>query len=103
MINFERTDCIKSYFELVAMVNKGNRVINEPTQVSFFIEDRQLFIGISRKQKIVLCKRTLHHWTRAGNLRHEGLEAFLCIQLNGNKIVSGNIDEFLKRELFKLE
>ncbi len=99
-MDFTRTDCIKSYFELVALVNKGNRVVNEQTHASFFIDEGNLFIGIDKNQKFYLCKHK-EYWLR-GNSKHTELEAFICKYLNTLKIKSGPVDDLIKRELFKL-
>lgn len=99
-MDYFRTDCIKSYFELVAMVNKGNRIINEQTEARFFIIDEILFLGINQNQKIQLCKR-INHWFPSDHSGHENLEIFNCRVLNRFKIVSGDVNQLIKAELFK--
>jgi len=99
-MDYFRTDCIKSYFELVALVNKGNRVINEQTKASFFISG-ELFIGIDEKQKILLCKYQ-NQWFPSEISNHDQLEKFICNVLNSRRIQSGEVDELIKAELFKL-
>ena len=100
-MDYFRTDCIKSYFELVALVNRGNRVINEQTEARFFIDDGKLFLGIDKTQKIQLCKRTNHYWYPSDHSGHVNFEKFNCQVLNRFKIVSGEINQLIKSELFK--
>lgn len=99
-MDYFRTDCIKSYFELVALVNKGNRIINEQTEAKFFIIEEILFLGIDQTQKIQLCKRK-DHWYPCKNSGHENFEKFNCQVLNRFKIVSGEVNQLIKSELFK--
>lgn len=100
-MDYFRADCIKSYFEIVALVNKGNKIVNEQTEAKFFIADEKLYLGINSQQKIYLCKR-VNYWLRGTNSGHTSLEMFICKVLNTNKIVSGNVDTLIKSELFKL-
>lgn len=100
-MDYFRTDCIKSYFELVALVNKGNRVINEQTEVLFFILDAKLYLGIDSRQKILLCERA-NHWYPKRTSGHEPLEKLICGVLNTNRIVSGDVNRLIKNDLFKL-
>lgn len=99
-MDYFRTDCIKSYFELVAFVNKGNRVINEQTEARFFIIADRLFLGIDPTQKVLLCKRP-NYWFPENSTAHEKFEKFVCRVLNTNKIVSGDVDRLIKSQLFK--
>lgn len=100
-MDYFRTDCIKSYFELVALVNKGNRVINEQTEAKFFINDKKLFLGINDKQKICLSIKS-KQWYVGANSGHVELERFLCRLLNGNKTYLPDLNSFIKAKLFGL-
>lgn len=99
-MDYFRTDCIKSYFELVALVNKGNRIINEQTEAKFFIVGEAMFLGINQTQKIQLCKRT-NHWYPSNVSGHTNFEKFNSQILNRFKIVSGEVNQLIKTELFK--
>lgn len=102
MINYDRTDCIKSYFDLVVLLNKGNKFVNEQTKASFSISDMKLFIGIDHRQKIYLCKYNDRYWKAGGFSGHHKLEFLICKILNAHKMSSGEIDELIKAELFKI-
>lgn len=97
-MDYFRTDCIKSYFEIVALVNKGNRKINEQTEAKFFIEQDKLFLGINEKQKVQLCKKEVL-WVPSGS-GHNELEQFVCRLLREENM--SKLDEIIKRNLFKL-
>lgn len=97
-MDYFRTDCIKSYFQIVELVNKGNRLVNEQTEAKFFIEQKKLFLGINDVQKFLLCRKN-EFWIPAGSAHNE-LEQFICKLLRDPNIV--DIDKFIKRNLFKL-
>ncbi|MCM2354349.1 MAG: hypothetical protein NDI63_12095 [Pseudobdellovibrio sp.] len=100
-MDYFRTDCVKSYFEIVALVNKGNKFVNEQTEAKFFITGENLFLGIDHSQKLHLCRKT-NHWYPAGSFRHQSLEELICGVLNKYKIISGDVNQLIKTELFKL-
>lgn len=85
----------------MALVNKGNKVINEQTEAAFFIMDRELFLGIDKKQKVVLCIER-GWWYPKKSSGHSNFENFICKVLNTNKIISGDVNRLIKYELFKL-
>lgn len=99
-MDFFRTDCIKSYFEIVALVNKGNKKVNEQTEAKFFIYQNKLFLGINEKQKIQLCAKK-RQWAPA-NSGYEELEHFICQLLNNIDLDAVDLNDFIKRNLFKL-
>lgn len=100
-MDLDRTDCIKSYFQIVALVNGGNRIINEQTEAKFFIADGVLYLGVNERQKLRLVYRK-KYWMQSGTSGHEIFEKFVCKILNNAKIISGDVDRLIKSELFKL-
>lgn len=101
-MDYFRTDCLKSYFEIVALVNKGNKVVNEQTEVKFFILDNMLYLGIDEKQKVLVNRFVNNYWYSTEQSAHENLEYFISKILNKNRIKSGKVDRLIKSELFKL-
>lgn len=101
-MDYFRTDCIKSYFEIVALVNKGNKAVNEQTEAKFFIVDNRLYLGIDEKQKALVNRFVNNHWYSTEESAHENLEYFISRILNKNHIKSGNVNGLIKAELFKL-
>lgn len=99
MIDYERTDCIKSYFEIVALVNKGNRVINEQTEAKFFMKVNSLFLGVNDDQKYLLCTYNRQRWFPYGD-DHERLKEFVAEVINQGKV--DDINTIIKTALFKL-
>lgn len=99
MMDFTRTDCIKSYFEIVALVNKGNRVINEQTEAKFFIKVNSLFLGVNDDQKYLLCIYNRQRWYPFGDAHHSLKEVVAEIMNQG--AVEG-INTTIKSALFKL-
>lgn len=99
-MDYFRTDCIKSYFEIVALVNKGNRKVNEQTEAKFFIDQDRLFLGVNDKQKFQLCEFK-QGWfpARSG---HDELERFICRLLINIDPGVGDLNIFIKSNLFKL-
>ena len=99
MMDFTRTDCIKSYFEIVALVNKGNRVINEQTEAKFFMKVNSLFLGVNDDQKYLLCYNNKRQWFIHGD-DHEYLKKFVANIMNQGK--ADDINATIKSALFKL-
>lgn len=97
-MDYFRTDCIKSYFEIVALVNGGNRKLNEQTEAKFFIYQNKLFLGISDTQKFLLCEKK-KFWMPSGS-SHDELEQFICILLRDPNVL--DVDKMIKSSLFKL-
>lgn len=102
IMDYFRTDCIKSYFEIVVLVNNGNHRVNEQTEAKFFINGENLLLGIDKNQKLHLCRKKVNRWYSAGSSGHESLEKFICDLLNKNRILAGDVDRLIKTELFKL-
>lgn len=100
-MDYFRTDCIKSYFEIVALVNKGNKFVNEQTDALFFIEQDKLFLGISTQQKLYLCYRDFF-WYPGHESGHEQLELFMSKLLNDPRPINLDLNSHIKRSLFKL-
>jgi hypothetical protein len=100
-MDYFRTDCIKSYFEIVALVNKGNKVVNEQTEALFFIEQDKLFLGINTKQKVYLCYKE-DFWYPGKESRHAELERFISKLLNYSEPGISELNSEIKRNLFKL-
>lgn len=100
-MDYFRTDCIKSYFEIVALVNKGNKVINEQTEAVFFIKDKKLFLGVNEHQKFCLCIKE-HYWRTENEPGHDELKYFLVKLLNNPSTDHSNLNNVIKSHLFKL-
>lgn len=100
-MDYFRTDCIKSYFEIVALVNKGNRVVNEQTEAVFFIKDNKLFLGVNDQRKFCLCYKD-HFWLPEKEFGHFELKSFIIKQLNKRIFDDSEINRLIKENLFKL-
>lgn len=83
----------------MALVNKGNRKVNEQTEAKFFIKEDRLFLGINDKQNFLLCKKD-EFWLPSGSL-HDELEQFICRLLRDRDPSASDLNEFVKRSLFK--
>lgn len=99
-MDYFHTDCIKSYFEIVAVINRGNRFLNEQTEAQFFIEDKKLYLGVNTTQKYLLCIYD-KYWKSSGSV-HAELEIFICKLLRDMKPSAIDINEYIKRNLFHL-
>ncbi|AZZ37790.1 hypothetical protein CIK05_13605 [Bdellovibrio sp. qaytius] len=101
-MDYFRTDCIKSYFELVALVNKGNKIINEQTEAVFFIKEGRLFLGVSEKQKMLLCYEKNMRWLPDESGPHGELKSFIASLINAGLPTTLDVNKLIKENLFKL-
>ncbi len=100
-MDYFRTDCIKSYFEIVAFVNKGNKTINEQTEAKFFIKEDILFLGINEQQKFQLCLYS-RIWLPTRGTGHDELKNFICEIMRKLNPNLSELNSIIKAELFKL-
>lgn len=100
-MDYFHTDCIKSYFEIVALVNRGNKFVNEQTEALFFIDQSKLFLGVNFQQKVYLCNKD-EYWYPGRQSGHDALELFVSRLLNHPEPISSNLNVHIKRNLFKL-
>ena len=72
------------YLELIKLLNKTNKLKNEMTQVTFFVDDTnkqhlKLYAALSADQKILLCERIGNrYWSACRLTQFSKLEDFLA-------------------------
>jgi len=93
------------YLELVNLLNTGNKLQNEKTEVKFFIEsfglEKQLFAGIDEKQKLLLCASPKNYWVVPKNTQFINLAIFICNLLNSQKSIEPQaLSQLIRNSIF---
>jgi len=96
-MDFFRTDCIKSYFEILRELGEGKNASN----ATFFVEMNKLYLGTSANRKYSL-SQLKQYWLPMNNIGHENLEKLCSNVLNHITDFSKGVDLAIKTELFRL-
>ena len=98
---------IKSeYFELLKLLNKSNKVKNEITKLSFYVDDSnslhlKLYAALSEDQKILLCEKNKYdNWTPSNITQFSQLEEFMSENADDHKLA--NFTELILARIFEL-
>ena len=96
-MDFFRTDCIKSYFEILRQLGEGQNASN----ATFFVEIDKLYLGTSAHRKYSL-SQFKQFWLPINNVGHENLEKLCSNVLNQITDFSKGVDSEIRTELFRL-
>lgn len=95
----------KEFRELVNLLNRGNKLQNEKTEVYFYIaaaeKEFYLFAAIDVTQKLLLCKTHMKKWTESRNTRFNNLELFIANLLKRQLIMdSSALTQLIRNAIF---
>lgn len=98
---------IKSeYFELLKILNKSNKVKNEITKLSFYVDasnsqNLKLYAALSIDQKILLCeKKGRSKWRSTNTSQFSDLDKFIA--KNADDYYLLNFSEIILARIFEL-
>ncbi len=93
----------QQFFELMNLLNKSNKTINETTEFIFFIEQDKLYFGQSSGQKFLISVyQKSKNWISAEYSHFTELEEFISVVLNENASNNVDINKILKESLFQM-
>lgn len=92
----------KQYRSLENYIKDGNKTRNEKNEVIFFVQNNQLFAGVEKEQKILICRLKENLWEAKYCTAFHALEDFITDFLNVGNWSKETLTVELKLAIFKL-